>query len=132
MKRYLAVTGIAFLFSALGAAQEGQRVVVPARNSTRPRQLKVVTLNAGVTVRTHAAKEVIVETTEGERRRTRDRDRGRDQAPPGMHRIDMPSGGFTVTEDDNVVTVNAGPEAGGNLVISVPVDTSVQVKSTQG
>jgi hypothetical protein len=130
MKRYLTVTGLTLIVCALAAAQEGggQRVVVPARNSTRPRQLKVVSLHAAITVKTHAGKDVIVETAGMPERKTRERD-----APPaGMHRIDMPTGGFTVEEEDNVITVHAGTSSGGNIVVTVPVDTSVQVKSTHG
>lgn len=129
MKRYLAVTGLTLIISALAAAQEGggQRVVVPARNSTRPRQVKAASLHSGITVRTHAGKDVIVEAAGATQRRTRERA----PAPDGMRRIDMPAAGFTVEEEDNVITVKAGP-AGGNLVITVPADTSVQVKSTHG
>jgi len=131
MKRYLALTGLTLMVCALGAAQEntGQRVVVPARNSSRPRQLKVVSLHAGITVKTHAGRDVIVESTGGGESRRR---RGNEPAPPGMHRIDSPLGGFTVAAEDNVISVDAGPTTGGNLIITVPVDTSVTLKSTHG
>ena len=58
---------------ALAIAQEntGQRVVVPARNTSRPRVVKVSTLNSGVTVKTHTGKDVIVETAAGSRSGTR-------------------------------------------------------------
>ena len=49
-----------------------------------------------------------------------------------MRRIDLPSGGFSVEEEDNVITIRSGPIDGGNLVVSVPVDTSVQLKATHG
>lgn len=130
MKRYLAVTGLTLMVCALAAAQEGagQRVVVPARNSTRPRQLKVNSLHASVTVRTHSSRDVIVETAGMPQRRTRDNE----AAPPGMHRIDLPPGGFTVEEEDNVISINAGAASGGNINVLVPVDTSVQVKAVHG
>jgi predicted membrane protein len=132
MKRYLAVTGLTLIVSALAVAQEGggQRVVVPARNSSRPRQLKVNTLHAGITVHTYAGKDVIVESAGATPRRGRERDR--QPAPDGMHRIDMPAGGFTVEEEDNVITLKANTFAAGNITVSVPVDTSVQIKSTFG
>src|SRR4051794_11093024 len=116
MKRYLAVTGLTLPLCALASAQEstGQRVVVPARNSTRPRLVKANSTNSGITVKTHAGREVIVESTASERRR--DRDRERDQAPAGMRRIDIPFGGFSVEEEDNVITVHARPPAEGNIV----------------
>lgn len=129
MKRYLAVTGLTLIVCALAAAQEGggQRVVVPARNSTRPRQLKVSTLHAGITVRTHAGNDVIVEGGGMPPRRTRDRA----PAPEGMRRIDLPSG-FTVEEENNVITVRGDAASPGPITVTVPPDTSVQVKSTHG
>jgi hypothetical protein len=132
MKRYLAVTGLTLIICALAPAQEvgGQRVVVPARNSSRPRQLKVSSLHAGITVRTHAGKDVIVEAAPGasSSRRTRETE----PAPPGMRRIDIPAGGFTVEEEDNVIALRATSPGEGNIIVTVPVDTSVQVKAVMG
>ncbi len=131
MKRYLALTGMTLMVCALASAQEtgGQRVVVPARNSSRPRVVKASLLNSGITIQTHSGKDVIVESTAAE---ARHRTRERDDAPQGMHRIDLPYGGFTVEEEDNTITVHGGPSMSGNLVVSVPVDTSVQIKSVHG
>ena len=66
---------------ALASAQEstGQRVVVPARNTTHPRVVKASLLNSGITVKTHAGKDVIVESTRFFRER--DRERTRERAP---------------------------------------------------
>ena len=129
MKRYLALAGLTLMVCALAPAQEssGARVVVPARNTTRPRVVKASLLNSGITVKTHAGKEVIVETTGSSSRR-----RDRDQAPAGMHRIDLPFEGFSVEEEDNVINIHTGPSMSGSLVVTVPVDTSVQLKSTHG
>jgi DUF4097 and DUF4098 domain-containing protein YvlB len=132
MKRYLALTGVTLITCALAIAQEntGQRVVVPARNTSRPRVVKVSTLNSGVTVKTHTGTDVIVESTAGSRGRTRGRDN--EPVPPGLHRIDVPFGALTVEEEDNVITVHPGVTSSGNLLITVPANTSVQVKSTHG
>lgn len=133
MKRYLALAGLTLLASTFAPAQEstGQRVVVPARNTSRPRVLKASILNAGITVKTHSGTDVIVETAEPTTPR-RVRTRERDQAPPGMHRIDLPTGDFNVEEEDNVITIHSGPSMGGNLIVTVPVNTSLQLKSTHG
>src|SRR5689334_20140414 len=104
MKRYLALTGLVLTLGALAAAQDsGQRIVVPARNSSRPRLLKVNSLNSPITIKTHSGREVIVEVSGSTGRRERDRERER--APEGMRRIDIPFGGFNVEEEDNVITV---------------------------
>jgi DUF4097 and DUF4098 domain-containing protein YvlB len=113
---------------ALAPAQDntGNRVVVPPRNSTRPRLLKISLMHANLTVKTHAAKEVIVESSAGTSRRRDER------SADGLRRIDIPFGGFNVEEEDNVITVHGQPNMGGNLVVTVPADTSVQLKSTNG
>ena len=124
MKRLLAFSSMTLAFCALARAQEatGDRVVVPARNSARPHQVNASVLNGSITVKTYAGKEVIVETSGGPRQ---------ERAPAGMRRIDSPRG-LEVTEEDNVVTVKLNPPAHGNLVITVPPDTSLKLKSNQG
>ncbi len=127
MKRYLALAGLTLAMCALAPAQEntGNRVVVPARNSTRPRMLKASLVNASITVKTHAGKDVIVESAAPPRRRE-------ERSADGLRRIDQPFGGFTVEEEDNVITINGSPSLSGNLVVSVPADTNLQLKATQG
>src|SRR3954470_24010464 len=114
MKRYLALTGFTLMVCALGFAQEsaGQRVVVPARNTTHPRLVKASLLNSGITVKTHTGKDVIVESTE------RERERARERTPDGMRRIDVPLGGFSVEEEDNVITIRSNVMSSGNLIVT--------------
>ena len=128
MKRYFALMGLTVMVCALAPAQEntGQRVVVPTRASTRPRLVKISLLHAGITVKTHAAKEVIVESSAPASRRRDER------TPDGLRRIDIPIGGFSVEEEDNVITIHGQASFGGALVVTVPPDTSVQAKSNNG
>jgi DUF4097 and DUF4098 domain-containing protein YvlB len=51
-----------------------------------------------------------------------------------MHRIDADARGFNAEEDHNVVTINAerGGLNGMNLVIQVPANTSVELKTING
>src|SRR3954454_13704010 len=118
MKRYSALMGLALMICALGYAQEstGQRVVVPARNTTHPRLVKASLMNAGITVKTHTGKDVIVESVGSERQR--ERERARERAPEGMRRIDLPSGGFSVEEEDNVITIRSGMMSSGNILVT--------------
>jgi DUF4097 and DUF4098 domain-containing protein YvlB len=136
MKRYSALTGVILMVCAMASAQEsaGQRVVVPARNTTHPRVLKASLLNAGITVKTHAGKDVIVEAaaSSSSRERDRERERARERGTEGMRRIDFPAGGFSVEEEDNVITIRSSAMSSGNIVVSVPVDTSVQLRATHG
>ncbi|MBZ5584889.1 MAG: DUF4097 domain-containing protein [Acidobacteriia bacterium] len=127
MKKMLALTATMFAACGLACAQEaaGDRVVVPARNSARPRQVNATLLTGSITVKTSAGKDVIVETSGGPRT---------EPAPPppaGMRRIDSPHG-LEVSEEDNVITVKLSPMVHANLVITVPPDTSLKLRSAEG
>jgi DUF4097 and DUF4098 domain-containing protein YvlB len=124
MTRYSALAGLTFLICATAFAQDPNRVVVPARNSTRPRLVKANLTNAGITVKTHAGREVIVESSSPTQRRE---ERNRE----GLHRIDIPQGGYNVEEEDNVITIHSTSGMGGNLIVTVPVDTSVELRTVQ-
>jgi len=127
MKRYFALTISLLAISAVLPAQEtAGRVVVPSRNSTRPRVVKASTMNASITVKTYNGNEVIIETPEGRRS-----PRTPERTPDGLRRLDLPPRGFSVEEEDNVITVHTGP-GGGPLDISVPANTSLQLKSLHG
>jgi hypothetical protein len=108
---------------ALACAQEitGDRVVVPARNTSHPRVVNATVHEGSITVKTSSGNEVIVETgrAHGE------------SAPAGMKRIDMPRG-LDVEEEDNVITVRTHPGSSPHLVITVPTDTSLNLKSYNG
>jgi DUF4097 and DUF4098 domain-containing protein YvlB len=127
MKRYMALTGLTLTICAFAWAQDntGNRVVVPARNSARPRLVKVSLQNASITVKSHAGKDVIVESASPSRRRE-------EQRSDGLRRIDLPFGGFNVEEEDNTITIHGNSSMGGNLIVTVPPDTNLQLRSTQG
>jgi DUF4097 and DUF4098 domain-containing protein YvlB len=126
MKRLAAFAAITISLSALVCAQQGagERVVVPARNSSRPWQVRASVLNGSITVKAYSGKEVIVETTGGHANAT-----ARNAA--GMRRMDRP-GGLSVTEEDNVVTVHVSPTNPADLMITVPADTSLKLETTRG
>ncbi len=127
MKRLAALTGLAMAVCALACAQEntGDRVVVPVRNTTRPRVVKASVTFGSITVKTASGKEVIVET----------RPSGATSRAPrtfeGLRRIDLPRG-LEVTEEDNVITVKPSPLNRDGLVLTVPPDTSLQLNATHG
>src|SRR5512132_2932899 len=123
MRIILALTGIVLAVCPVAEAQDsGSRIVVPARNSSRPRKVDVSLTQGNVTVRAYNGKEVIVEPTGGARR---DRDRDRDRESGGMRRIDISPRGLIVEEEDNVITVRTRVPSSGGVIISVPADTSL-------
>jgi hypothetical protein len=127
----LILTGLLLATSTLIWAQDADRVVVPARNTSRPRVVNASVMNGSINVKTYDGKEVIVEaggSASGERRR---QERG--SAPDGLHRLDLPGrSGLEVEEDDNVITVKTHINSNSNLTITVPVNTSLNLKGTNG
>jgi hypothetical protein len=129
MKRYIApLTSVALAFCWTAAAQEstGERVVVPARNTTHPRVVNVHMTHGSVAVKTYNGKEVIVET--GAARSGSSRPATVD----GLRRVDLPPRGLSVEEDDNVIEVLAVSSYARLLTITVPPDTSLHLRSSQG
>jgi DUF4097 and DUF4098 domain-containing protein YvlB len=126
MKRMMAVPALLWLTCSLAAAQDiqGDRVVVPARNSTRPRLVKVETHNGGVSIKAYSGNEVIVETKGRQRREQTNRD--------GMRRVNLPPTGLEVDEEDNVVTVRLANSSEGDISISVPANTSLNIMAHNG
>lgn len=124
MKPILASLGLLLAVCAAGIAQDtsGDRIVVPARNSSRPRVVSCNLLNGTITVDTHSGSDVIVEGAHRERREeTRD----------GMHRIGGYDRGVEVVQDDNVVNIHS-QYGNGNVHITVPTDTSLRLHTLSG
>jgi hypothetical protein len=129
MKRTFALTGMMLAVCALACAQnDGNRIVVPARNTSQPRVVVASSSNGAITVKTYSGKEVIVEGGDAER----SRDRGRNGAPDGMHRIDVPERGLAVEEQNNTITIQDRTGSGTHIIITVPADTSVRLTSHNG
>ena len=133
MKRNSALLGLPLMLCALALAQDtnSERVVVPARNTTHARKVDVSLMGGSITVKGYAGKEVIVEARDG-KRSERERERDTDKAAAGMRRLDLPARGLSVEEENNVVTVRMQRAQHGELVISVPPDTSLTLRTMQG
>jgi hypothetical protein len=105
------------------------RVTVPFRDPSKPGTLRVDLINGSVTVRGYDGKDAIIESTG----RGRDRERRHDrEVPPGMHRIDGSGSGLDVVEDNNVITIKGGIMHSSDIVIQVPRQTSLNLKSLTG
>src|ERR1039457_2464825 len=122
MKATLASTGLLLVLCALAGAQDttGNRVVVPARNTSHPRVINCNVLNGSITIKTHGGTEVIVEEPSGARAG------GSAATHDGMKRIDVPMRGLEVVEDDNVITIHNRLGGRGNIFITVRAARSLQ------
>lgn len=112
----------------LPAAAQSNRVVVPLSHPSQPAIVRATTMNGSITVRAYDGGQVIIETSGGSHAMRR--------LPPeaqGMHRLDTNSG-INATEDNNVVTISTSMLDGGsgNLLIQVPVHTSLRLHSMNG
>jgi DUF4097 and DUF4098 domain-containing protein YvlB len=123
MKPTLAALGMTLALCTMGFAQEssGDRIVVPAGNSSRPRVLNCNLLNGSITVKTHGTGETIIEG-EGH---THEERQG------GMRRIGVSSNGLEAVVDDNAITVH-DRNGNGSVVITVPVNTSLKLHTLSG
>jgi len=108
---------------------QGDRIVVPFRDANRPRTLSVELINGGITVRGYDGKDAIIETRGDEDRK--DNHRSRD-VPPGMHRIDNGSGSLDIIEDNNIVHIKGGISRHVDVVIQVPMQTALSLKTLNG
>ncbi len=133
MNRYLIFTTFSFVLAVPACAQEStpERVVVPAGKASGQRQININLMNGGVTVKAYAGRDVIVETHGGARSgRGRRRDSGDVE---GLKRIELPgSSGLDIEQDGNTVDIRTRFDSGSDLVISVPVESSVKVRCTNG
>src|SRR5437588_4051386 len=128
MKTTIALAGLALALGSLAPAQDSsQRVMVPARNSSRPRKLNVHLTHGSITVKAYSGKEVIVEPSSVTARSGRP-----STTSDGLRRIDMPPRGLTVEEEDNQITVRTSLSSGAGVVISVPPDTSLDLHTLHG
>lgn len=119
----------ALLFAGAAFAQDtGDRVTVPFRDPSKPRTLVVKVINGGMTVRGYDGRDVIIEA-QGSGNRPR---RSSSNPPPGMHRLEINNSGLDVTEDNNVMTIQAGVMHSTELNIQVPVHTSLRLTTLNG
>ena len=117
----------AALGTLLCAQDSGNRVTVPFRDASKPRKLIVHLMNGSITVKGYDGKDAIVEFSGGSHRTSR----RSGSAPPNMHRLDQ-GDDFDVTEENNIIKVGSGVMGNGNVVIQVPVETSLDLNTMNG
>jgi hypothetical protein len=148
MKREFVNTLISGLALAVLAVAE-EKVTVPISNPSQPVTVKAHLISGSIIVTTGPSNQVTVDSAANDQpaglgdnvraqvdRALRDAGvhSGRNEPiPPGMHRIDAGARSFTVEEDRNVVTVMTDARnRNSNLVLQVPVNTSVELKTING
>src|SRR2546426_614082 len=130
MKRVFLLT---LLIVAMWSARPAQaqdagndHVTVSFSDPSRPGLLKVSLMNAGITVKAYAGKDVIIDGKSSGRNRTQT------ARTDGLRRIDNNAGGITVEEENNVMTVSRGFFGSGELEIQVPAKTNLKLNGVNG
>ena len=109
-----------YLILLLALPVAAERITVPLRDPSRPATVRLSTVNGSIQVRAHAAREVIVSTSdEGESPRP---------GPDGMKEIPLRQNGLRVEEENNVITVKPR-SPNGSYVVYAPANSSLQLKS---
>ncbi|HWQ53544.1 MAG TPA: DUF4097 family beta strand repeat-containing protein [Bryobacteraceae bacterium] len=121
--------GLALAALALESQTPGERVTVPFSDASRPRVLKISHMHGNVTVKGYGGKEAIVEAKAQEGARGR-RNRP-DPRAEGLRRIGPEMTGLKIEEQDNLITVSAGLNA-GDINVQVPFETRLQLKLMNG
>ena len=130
MKRIICI--FSMLAGAAWTQDTGDRVTVPFSDPSRPHTLRVHLINGGITVKGYEGKDAIIETRHepGE-----EHERRHERVPhgaEGMKRITNTALGLTAEEEDNVLTVSARPGREADLMIQVPVNTSLKLSCVNG
>ena len=106
-----------------GKQRAGDRVVVTLSDPSRPSLVKVSLITGGITVKAHEGKDIIVEA------HARNRDEDNDDRP-GPKRLTIASTGLNVEEENNQVNIGTeSPNRAVDLVIQVPVHTSLHLRA---
>jgi len=128
MKNLLLVLSICGL--SLLAQSTGEKLSIAFRDPSRPGTLKMSVLYGSISVKTHAGKDVIVESTP---RSDKDTERDIPESAKGLKRLNSTGSSITLEEENNIVTVSLGWKARGeNVTILVPVKTSLKLSATNG
>jgi hypothetical protein len=122
------VFAVLIVSAAIGCAQD--KVTVPLSNPSQPVTVKAHLMSGSITVTGGGtAGQVVVESMSG----SKEKEKEKNNVPPGMHRIDMGGSALDVEEDHNVVTVGSNRYQGNSSVsITVPTNASLQLKSING
>jgi len=103
-----------------------ERATVPFSDPNAPKKLSVSTMHGSIIVKTHAAKEAIVEA-----KGSGSSSKSGKSAPPGMRRLDHNGTGLNIEESGNSMKISAGIR-GADITVYVPADTSVKLSTING
>lgn len=108
--KYLAGMALLLAVQLFTPSSLAQETKIEFPDEGRPRTLKAEILNGRITVRGYSGKEAIVQMS----------DSGPSSREPA----------FSITSQNNVITISGGMRRSANLTIQVPVETALQLRCT--
>ena len=134
MKTSLALSALLLTFGleATGQTAATERIVIPNRaSSSRPRMVNITTMYGSVTVKAYSGKDIIVECRSSSRGVRHER-----RAPAevdGLKRLDLPgSSAPDIDEEDNTVNIRTRIISASDIMVSVPIETSIKIRANNG
>jgi hypothetical protein len=120
------------------AQQAADTVTVPLSDAARPVSVRVETMNGTIIVRGENRKDVLV-TSRGDNDNNRNRagrgrgGRGNDNQPESAGLMRLTQGaGLTITEANNLVSVESGMSHGGDIELRVPTRANLRLEGLNG
>ena len=122
------------IWSAVLVGQTPEKLSIAFRDPSRPGSIKMNLLYGSITVKTHAGKDVVIETdTKTDTKQEKEHERDLPASAAGLKRLNASGSSITLEEENNVVTISMGWRARGeNVTILVPVKTSLKLSSING
>lgn len=102
---------------------------VPLSDPAKPAAVKARLVSGSMTVTAGSGPQVVVDS---EPSSATGANPTPESAPSGMHRIDTTGRGFKVEEDHNTVTIGADRGQSVNLLIQVPANASLDLRTVNG
>jgi len=108
-------------------------LTVPFSDASRPGTVKVALISGSISMKGYSGKEVIVDVACCGKEEERDRNRASRPEAEGLKRIPNLSTGFTVEEDNNIISIKPGPPYRRlDITLQVPIRTSLTLKTVNG
>ena len=124
------ITVSLWLTGAGAASAQDNPVTVSFSDPSRPGTVRVNIMSGGLTVKTHAGRDVIIQNRGG---RVSSRSRAaRDAENQGLRRLEAVSSGLSVEEENNIMSIGTTRSNSSELEIQVPVRTNLKVGMVNG
>ena len=120
------------IWSAVLVGQTPEKLSIAFRDPSRPGSIKMNLLYGSINVKTHAGKDVVIETAT-ETKLDKEHERDLPESAAGLKRLNATGSSITLEEENNVVTISMGWRARSeNVTILVPVKTSLKLSTING